>query len=114
MRIKRGTRRQKRHKKILKLAKGYRMSYGTLFKRSREAVLHAGQYSMAHRRRRRSQMKRQWNKAINAGLYDTGVSYSNFKHLLKQNEINLNNKMLAELAVNYPQHFEQLVATVQK
>ena len=109
MRIKRGLNKRRRHTKVLKLTKGFRLSYGTLVKRSKEALLHAGQYSMAHRRQRRSQLKSGWLKAVNAALSAHGISYSKFHQQLSSAGIELNSKMLAHLAIDYPQDFNKLV-----
>lgn len=111
MRIKRGTNKNKRHTKVLKLTKGYRQSYGRLYKRSIEALHHAGQYSMKHRRHRRSQLKSDWVKVINAALENEGVSYSKFVHSLKTAQVELNSKSLGELALAFPQDFAKLVAS---
>lgn len=113
MRIKRGTTKQRRHKKILDLVKGYRMSYGNLYRRAKEAVLHAGQYSYAHRRHRRADFREEWIKVISASLSTTGLSYSKFIGGLKKNNIQLDRKILAELAVNSPEKFNQLVEEVK-
>jgi len=109
MRIKRGVTATKKHKKILKRAKGYRLSYSKLFRRANEALLHAGQYSFAHRRRRGSDKRREWIKIIASGLYGTGVSYSKFMHGLKTNNIELDRKVLANIAQTNPEHFAVLV-----
>lgn len=113
MRIKRGQAKQKKHKKIIKLAKGYRGSYGTLYKRSKEAVLHAGQYNFAHRRRRRSQIKQSWVRAINAALTSQDINYSQFRNKLSEKNVELNSKMLAELAIDRPEDFNKIVAQVK-
>jgi large subunit ribosomal protein L20 len=109
MRVKRGVTKQKRHAKILKLASGYRMSYHKLYRRAKEAVLHAGQYSYAHRRRRRSQVRQEWNKVIAAALTSHKMNYSKFIHGLKVKNISIDRKNLSELAISYPQHFAELV-----
>jgi len=110
MRIKRGTTKNQKHKKILKLAKGYRMTYSKLYRRAKEAVRHAGQYSYAHRKHRGSQMREQWIEVISAGLSKHGVSYSTFISALKKQNIELDRKVLAELAVYSPAHFDSIVA----
>lgn len=112
MRVKRGVTKQRRHKKVLKLTKGYRASNHRLFRRANEAMQHAGQYSRMHRRHRRGQMRRQWIQIISAGLHGTGKSYSEFANELKQNNIELNRKVLAEIAQSNPQHFHALVEKV--
>lgn len=113
MRIKRGVTKNARHNKVLKLTKGFRLSYGTLYRRSIEALLHAGQYSFAHRRHRRSQLKQGWISTISAALKTQDISYSKFVHQLDQKNIELNSKMLAVIAANYPEHFSEVVKTVK-
>lgn len=109
MRVKRGTTKRQKHTKVLKSTKGYRGSYHRLYRRAREAMLHAGAYSFAHRRRRRSEMRKQWIRIISAGLHGTGVSYSKFVNGLQTHQIDLDRKVLAELAQTNPGHFSQLV-----
>lgn len=113
MRIKRGITKRAKKKKVLSLAKGYRMSYSKLYKRAKEAVLHAGQYSYAHRRHRRAQMRNEWIKIISAGLVGTEMSYSKFINALKTKNIDLDRKVLAEMATNNPENFKSLVETVK-
>lgn len=109
MRIKRGTTKKQRHSKVLKQAKGYRMTYSKLYRRAKEAVLHAGQYSFTHRRQRRSQMRNEWIKAISAALIESGMSYSQFIGNMKKNNIEVDRKNLAFLAMNKPELFQQIV-----
>lgn len=114
MRVKRGKTKNQKHKKVLKQAKGYRLSYSKLYRRAKEAVLHAGQYSMTHRRHLRSQKREEWIKVISAKLAGTGMPYSRFISALKQNNIELDRKSLANLAIDNPNHFDALVAEVSK
>lgn len=116
MRIKRGLAKQRKHAKVLKAAKGYRMSYSKLYRRAKEALAHAGQYSYAHRRRRHSQMRDQWIKIISAGLSadNSGISYSKFIAGLHKNNIELDRKVIAEIAQSNPTDFSELVAISQK
>jgi large subunit ribosomal protein L20 len=114
MRIKRGKTKNKRHKKVLKQTKGFRLSYSKLYRRAKEALLHAGQYSFAHRRKRGSQYRRIWIERINAALKKHDIKYSQFMHALKLNKIELNRKMLAELAHNDPKVFAEIIKVVKK
>src|SRR5260221_3003198 len=114
MRIKRGETKRAHKKKVLEQASGYRMSYHRLYRRAKEAVLHAGQYSYAHRRRRRSQMRETWTKTISAALPTTELSYSRFIDALKKKNIIIDRKNIAEMIVNMPEHFKQLVEVVSK
>ncbi|MCA9380780.1 50S ribosomal protein L20 [Candidatus Dojkabacteria bacterium] len=113
MRIKRGTVKNRKHKKMLKQAKGYRMSYSKLYRRAKEAVWHAGSYSYGHRRHRRAQKRREWIETISAKLAGSGVSYSKFVGGLKKNNIEIDRKNLAIMAIDKPAHFDALVETVK-
>ena len=113
MRIKRGETKRQKHKKVLSQAKGFRMTYSKSYRRAKEAVRHAGQYSYAHRRRRSSQMREEWIRSIAAGLSSTGVSYGEFMNQLKKNNISIDRKNLAEMAVYNEDHFKQLVGSVK-
>ena len=109
MRVKTGTTRRKRHKKVLKRTKGFRMTKGRLYKVSKEADLHAGQYAFAGRKRRKRDMRRLWITRINAALTEYNLSYSKFINCLKKAKIDLNRKILADLAVSNPQVFKTIV-----
>lgn len=113
MRVKRGETKRRSHKKILNLAKGYRMTYSKSYRRAMEAVRHAGQYSYAHRRRRSSQMREEWIKIIAAALSEKNISYSMFFSSLKKNNIELDRKNLAELILSNKAHFDSLVEEVK-
>jgi len=113
MRIKRGLLKRAKHKKILDLAKGYRMSYSKLFKRAHEAVMHAGQYSYNDRRKRFSQFRELWIERINAGLMPHNLKYGIFINLLKDKNIELNRKVLSTLALDFPEVFTEVVKSVK-
>ncbi|BCX13889.1 MAG: 50S ribosomal protein L20 [Candidatus Dojkabacteria bacterium] len=114
MRIKRGHSKRKSHKKVLKRVKGYRLTYSKLYRRAIEATLHAGQYSFAHRRRRKSQLRSEWIKTISSALSQRGVAYKDFVANLKAKNIALDRKVLSELAVSRPETFDQIVKEVTK
>lgn len=111
MRVKTGIVRRKRHKKVLKRTKGFWMTRGRLYKVSKEADLHAGQYAFIGRKRRKRDMRRLWITRINAGLTKYDLSYSKFINKLKKAKIELNRKILADLANSHPDIF---VAVVKK
>lgn len=113
MRAKTGNIKHKRHKKVLQRTKGMRMSKGKLYKVSREADLHAGQYAFAGRKLRKRDLRRLWIQRINAALTPFDLKYSRFIKLLKDAKIELNRKILAQLAVNQPHVFSQIVKAVQ-
>jgi large subunit ribosomal protein L20 len=110
-RTKTGFTRSRRHKKILKLTKGYRGTYNRLIKRAKEALLHADQYAYIGRKLRKRNFRKLWIMRINAGLYqiDQEFKYSRFIAALNKSEIKINRKMLAELAVNHPDAFKAIV-----
>ena len=113
MRVKRGNRRLKRRKKILAQTKGFRLTNNRLVRRAKEALLHAGQYSFNHRRKRGAQFRKLWIQRINAGLFDHDITYSVFINKLKKAGITLNRKVLSELAFNRPKIFNQIVEKVK-
>ncbi len=106
MRVKTGTVRRAGHKKVLKLAKGYWMTRSKRFKVANEAVMHAGQYAYNGRRIRRRDFRKLWIVRLNAALKPFSTSYSVFIKKLKDNKIELNRKMLSEIAIHDPNTFK--------
>jgi large subunit ribosomal protein L20 len=104
----------KRHKKILRMARGYRGAKSRQYRRAKEAVLHAGQYAYAGRRLRRRDARSLWITKINAALSSYGVSYSRFMNLMKKSKISLNRKILSQLALEEPETFKKLVEKILK
>ena len=100
MRIKRSVNAHKKRVKILKSAKGYWGSKSKLYRVAREAVMKSGQYAYISRRNKKRDFRRLWNVRINAEARVNGLSYSNLIHGLKLANIDLNRKVLAELAVS--------------
>lgn len=115
-RVKTGTTRHARHKKLLNLTKGFRMSKNRLVKVAREASLHAGQYAFVGRRDRKNQMRRLWIQRINAALKstDNAPRYSIFIKSLKDNRIDLDRKILATLAFHQPAVFSAILKKISK
>lgn len=113
-RVKRGVTTRKRHKKILKRAKGFIGMRSTTFRAANEALMKAGKYAWAHRRLKKRDFRTLWNTRISAGLAPYDISYSKFMGELKKSNINLNRKVLSELAANNPQIFKTIVETVKK
>jgi large subunit ribosomal protein L20 len=109
MRVKGGTVTRRRHKKIIKAVKGQYGTRGRLFRRSNEAWLKSSWYAYRDRRSRRRDMRRLWIARINAAARRDGLSYSRFVHGLKQANIALDRKVLADMAVRDPDTFAQLV-----
>ena len=112
MRVKGGTTRTKRHKKILKATKGYRMTKSKLYRVAHEAYLHAGQYAYNDRQKKTSQIRKLWIKRINAASQQHGLKYSELMNKLKKSEIILNKKVLSDLALNHPKTFETIVKKI--
>jgi len=108
-RVKRGTTSLKRRRKVLKLAKGYRHGRSTKERLAREALLHAGRNAFHDRRKKKGNFRALWNIKINAGLRPLGLSYSKFMGTLKKKNVEINRKMLAELAEHNPEIFEKVV-----
>lgn len=109
MRVKGGPRTRRRHKKILKLARGYYGRRSKTFKAANEAVIHALDYAYRHRRERKRDFRRLWIARINAAARLHGLSYSRFMHGLRAAGIAVNRKMLADLAVRDEAAFRVLV-----
>lgn len=109
VRIKGGVRTRAKHKKILKLAKGYWMTRHKQFKKAKEAVLHAGEYAFMGRKRRKRDFRQLWIIRMNAALRDLGTKYSLFIKKLKDNKIELDRKILSQLAVEQPEIFKTIV-----
>ena len=109
-RVKRGTTARKRHKKILKLAKGYRGSKSKLFRPANQAVMKALRNSYVGRKQRKRDFRKLWITRINAAARANGLSYSHFINGLKLAGVKINRKMLADLAVNDSESFGELVA----
>ena len=98
-RVKRGVQTRRRHKKILKLAKGYYGSRSRTYRSAVQAVLRAGQYAYRDRKVRKRQFRRLWIVRINAGARQHGLSYSRFINGLKKSSIEIDRKVLADIAV---------------
>src|SRR3990167_10491296 len=102
-RVKRGVMVKKSHKKILKLAKGYRHSNRKVFRRAKQAVTRAGVYAYRDRRVKKRDFRRLWIIQINAACRQNGIIYSEFINGLKKSKIDLDRKILADLAENEPE-----------
>lgn len=107
-RVKRGNKRLKKRKKILKLAKGYRGTKSKLYRSAKESVEKGLQYAYVGRKRKKRDFRRLWITRINAAARQHGMSYSQFMHGVKLAEIELDRKILADLAVKQPEAFETI------
>jgi large subunit ribosomal protein L20 len=108
-RVKRGVTARARHKKILALAKGYRGRRKNVYRIAKQAVMKAGQYAYRDRRNRKRVFRRLWIARINAASRALGVTYSRFMAGLKKAAIDVDRKVLADLAVNDPAAFGSIV-----
>jgi len=108
-RVKRGVTARARHKKILKLAKGYYGARSRVYRVAKQAVIKAGQYAYRDRRQRKRQFRALWIVRINAGVRQHGLSYSRFIAGLKSAQIVIDRKVLADLAVHEKHTFAILV-----
>jgi len=113
-RVKRGTKRRKRRSKILKLAKGYWGARSHNYRTAKEAVERALIYAYRDRRTRKREFRRLWIVRIKAGAENNGLSYSRFMHGLKKMNIEIDRKILADLAVKSPETFLRLVQKVKQ
>jgi large subunit ribosomal protein L20 len=112
-RIKRGITVRRRHKKVLALTRGQRATRHSLYKRAHEAMLHSLSYAYAHRRERKGDMRRLWIVRVNAASRAQGLSYAQFINGLKRAGVDINRKMLADMAVREPEAFASLVTTAK-
>ena len=113
-RIKRGVTTHHRHKKILAMTKGQRASRHSLYRRAHEAMLKSLSYAYQHRRERKGDMRKLWILRINAASRAQGLKYGQFMNLLKRSGIDMNRKMLAEMATREPEAFNELVSTARE
>jgi large subunit ribosomal protein L20 len=108
-RVKRGNVSRKRHKKILKLAKGFRGAGSVIFSVSNQQVMKALRYSYRNRRQKKRDFRGLWVARVNAAVRRYGINYSEFIHDLKTRSIKLNRKVLAQLSICDPVAFTQLI-----
>lgn len=113
MRIKRGVTSHKKHKKLLRMVKGYRMTKHRLVKVAREAALHAGQYAYAGRKKRKTDFRRLWIIRISQAVRATGLSYSKFIAKLKKAKVELDRKILSDLIISDNQAFQAIIDKVR-
>ena len=108
-RVKRGVESRRKHKKVLKLAKGYRGARSRTFKVAKQAVTRAGQYAYRDRRVKKRDFRGLWIQRINAGVREHGLTYSTFINGLKKANIEINRKILSEIAFHEPVAFKVIV-----
>ena len=113
MRVKRGVAARAKHKKILKAAKGMQHNRTRSFRLAKQAVTRALQYAYRDRRNKKRDLRGLWITRINAGVREHGMSYSVFMHKLNAKGIELNRKVLADLAMNEPEAFKAIIDAVK-
>lgn len=113
VRVKRGNVARKRRKKILQLAKGYRGAHSRLFRVANQQVMKALRYSYVGRKQKKRAFRKLWISRINASAREKGISYSRLIHSFKKSKIDLNRKMLAQLAVLDCSTFYKLIEDTQ-
>ena len=113
-RIKRGVATHKRRKNLLKRAKGFTNRRSTNFVYARQALLKADSYSYRDRRNKKRDFRALWLIIANAALRDNGTTWSKFAGIMKKQNVQINRKMLSELAVRYPEKFDTFVKTLIK
>ena len=108
-----GTISRRRRKKILKMAKGYRSVPSTAFRKAREAVEHGLSYAYRDRKNRKREFRRLWIARINAAVRAEGMNYSQFMYGLKKADVQLDRKVLSDLAINNQKTFKSLTETAR-
>ena len=113
-RVKRGVTTHHRHKKVLALTKGHRATRHSLYRRAHESMLKSLSYAYSHRRERKGDMRRLWILRVNAASRAQGLTYSQFMDGLKESGVEINRKILADMAVKEPDAFANLVTTARE
>jgi len=113
-RVKRGVTSRQRHKKVLKLAKGFRTSRRTNIKLAREAVMKAGQYAYRDRRNRKRVMRRLWIVRLNAAVRELGLKYSELINKMTKGKVGIDRKVLSEIAIREPETFKAIIEEINK
>ena len=108
-RVKRGVTTHRRHKKVLALTKGHRATKHSLYRRAHESMLKSLSYAYAHRRERKGDMRRLWILRVSAAARARGLTYGQFINGLRKSGVEINRKMLADMAVREPETFANLV-----
>ncbi len=112
-RVKNGVTTKKRHKKVLKAAKGYFGSKHRLYKTAKEQLMHSGQYAFRDRKQKKRDFRKLWITRINAACRENEISYSRFIEGLTKAGVEVNRKMLSEIAINDPASFAEIVKTAK-
>jgi len=114
VRVKTGKISHKRREKLLKYTKGFRWGRKSRLRAAKEAILHAWSHAYRDRKRKKREFRRLWQIQINAACREHGLSYSKFIYGLKQKKIELDRKILAQLAQNHPEIFKKIIEEIKK
>ena len=109
-RVKRGVQANRRRKRLLKHAKGFMWTRSTKYRQAKEALLHAWSFQFADRKKKKRNFRRLWQIKINAAARDNGLSYSKLIDRLKKANIELDRKILSDIAANNPEVFKKIVS----
>jgi len=112
VRVKSGIQTKRKHKKVLKMARGYWMTRHKQFGKAKEAVLHAGEYAFTGRKDKKRDFRRLWIIRLNAAVGHLGQSYSRFIQMLKTKKVELDRKILSKIALEHPQVFKKIFEKV--
>jgi large subunit ribosomal protein L20 len=113
-RVKRGVHKRARKKKIIKLAKGFKWRRKTNYRAAKEALRHAWTYAYRDRRNKKRSFRNLWNIKINAICRENGISYSRFINVIKKDKIEIDRKILSQLAEKYPETFKKILEEIKK
>ncbi len=112
-RVKRGKTKHKKRERLLKQVKGFRWGRKSKYRQAKEALAHAWTYAYRDRKTKKREFRKLWQMQINAACRECGISYSNFINNLKKNKIELNRKILSELAKNHQEIFKKIIEKVK-
>lgn len=113
VRVKSGLQSKRKHKKVLKMAKGFWMTRHKQFGKAKEAVLHAGEYAFTGRKAKKRDFRRLWIIRLNAAVRSFGLTYSQFINKLITKKVTLDRKILSKIALEYPKVFEKVVEKIK-
>jgi len=112
-RVKRSVQKRARRKKIIKLAKGFKWQRKSNYRAAKDALRHAWTYAYRDRRNKKRSFRNLWNIKINAICRENGISYSKFINAIKKASIEIDRKVLSQLAENYPETFEKILEEIK-
>ncbi|USN56670.1 MAG: 50S ribosomal protein L20 [Candidatus Peribacteria bacterium] len=114
VRVTNGLQRQRRHKKVRQLTKGYRLGRSTVYSQMKNAIIKQGEHAYNHRRTKKRDFRRLWIQRISAAVRAHGISYSQFINQMNQKDVVLDRKVLSNIAVAFPEVFDNMYAQITK